>query len=343
MRVVSVLVFACLGTVLAAQEVLKPADSTPPLVQTPPPVTVAPPPVPAINLPTSQQPGLPATPLANAPGFRQIKQPCALDTADVCAKLYGRAEKCAAILDRILSQCRATQSLLSQTTRATCHARCDYDAANAVAANQMLAVVEETLQNSDPRTNAAAIANREFLEDFIDRAETELKMLQSEIDARRIYIYTNTETGAVIQHAGEFFEPQPPLEFTGDMAAGPSEQQAERKAILIERIDDAAADLNDAIAGTPDIIEWRVQAEETWFGTDSRIGANVCTDEKAESERLRCRAFCDAQPEKSETFPGPVPIDICRPVSVFGMLYQPGSRNWLYPPGDVRRMPGHGR
>lgn len=343
MRIAIALFFGCLGSALAAQEAVEPADSAPPVIATTPPVTITPPPVPALDLPPPSQPGLPATPLANGPGFRQIKQPCALDTADVCAKLYGGAGECAAILDRIQTQCRATQALLVETTRATCHARCDYDAANAVAANRMLDLVRKTLEEADPRFDPARLAKLDFLGNLIADSEVELEALQAEIDARRIYIYTNTETGAVIQHAGEFFEPQPPLEFTGDMAAGPSDSQAERKTILTNRIAKARADEQKELAVAPGVFEWRVQAEETWFGTDTRLGANVCSDERAESERLRCRAFCDAQPEKSDTFPGPVAIDICHPVSVFGMLYQPGSRNWLYPPGDVRRTPGHGR
>jgi hypothetical protein len=158
----------------------------------------------------------------------------------------------------------------------------------------------------------------------------------------QIHLYTNSGTGEVLQHDGPRFEPVPPLEYTGSMQAPPSELQQERIAILKNRIRDIERDMDQLAMDSAKTEGWRKMALAFWSGNGvtPRTG---CMAEDIEPQRAMCKAFCSAQPIIPEAVDGPQYLDICRPVSMMGMLNHPFSREWLYPPGNPMRQAGFGR
>jgi hypothetical protein len=326
-----------------AQEVV--TEDTAILPAAPPPIS--PPPMPPVILATPPvKGGAPALPPVGTGLFRVPPGVCALDPADVCAKLGKVAElRCERLVITQQSQCRSVQAVFNDGTHAACHVRCDHDADQALMAHDLLTLVQDVINDADPATSEATSAERTFLEDMAARTRQDLAALEAEVAAARITLYSNTETGAVIQHDGPPFVPQPPLVLVGDMARPPTEAQVERLAILRKRLKDTDAEYRALLDRSASSGAWRAEAMAVWFGdgTPARPYLAGCTRAAAETERARCKAFCDAQPTRDQGSPGPHPIDICRPNGVMGLLYQPGSRVWLYPPNDPRRVPGFGR
>lgn len=93
-------------------------------------------------------------------------------------------------------------------------------------------------------------AARQRLEDNLDRQRRNrerIEELQAELadlhEDDRIWIYQNTDTGELVYHAGERFEPTPPLEFKGSMLPRDAIDRIESVEAELDAARDRRADL----------------------------------------------------------------------------------------------------
>jgi hypothetical protein len=343
--------FLVLVAIAASGGALSVAQETPPLSESPSGAFEAPSfevidvpliELPAINLPAIVMPAQPALPSAEemaANGARLITEPCSLNVGDVCAKLgSARQATCSAAVENWMESCAAVFPRTSLPSVALCHSECQVFGVASMQANTVLdlvlSLVDEGLNQPDELTQARAATKI---------LEAELAAFEETIQSRCIHIYTNSETGAIIQHDGDFFEPQPPLEYTGEMPAPPtSALSAKRQAVeeQLAKAIDRLAEVTDNI-GSP--FKWHSETRGFWTGQAQVSTFTGCTRDQVPGEVARCKAFCSSQGERSDTFPGPQVLDICQPNSMFGFLYQPMSRRYLYPPEHPWRKFGFGR
>ena len=83
-------------------------------------------------------------------------------------------------------------------------------------------------------------------------------------------------------------------------------------------------------AGDPDTI-WREAAANFWDRIIGVGGFEACTDPSEVTQtRDQCRAFCAAQGEPNQVFPGPEPLDVCRNATgTLRAFMMPSAQNWL--------------
>ncbi len=127
------------------------------------------------------------------------------------------------------------------------------------------------------------------------------------------------------------------------MAAPLSELELERRTILNQRIERLAKEAAALSTEPAELTVWRQKARAFWQGTNN-YSPVACKPDQIDPKLAECRAFCDAQmPIPPDAGGGPAPLDFCKPNGILGLLYQPFSRKWLYPPNDPRQAPGFGR
>ncbi len=281
-------------------------------------------------------------------GYRTARHACDYEPGNVCDKLGGeQAEICRVWIGQWRSQCEAVTAFSGPPTLQQCVARCEHMADTADLGVRLRDLALEVVSLYDVASPEVIAAQIQTLEELIVSARAEVTVIEAEIEDNPTYVYTNTNTGEVYEHFGTGFDPQPPLELTEVLPGRPTESQAERLAVLRERISEMEAGMDELNTPDPELEDWRQLTQYTWNGGTYRgqtsQGPVSCTAEEARSERDRCTAFCNAQMPTPPGGYGPEPLDICRPTSTIGMLNTPGSRVWLYPPGDPRREPGYGR
>lgn len=253
---------------------------------------------------------------------------CRVDPADICSRLDNEDNQ-ALCLTRFAiygEYCRRADAAPSGTLQA-CHATCDANAERARVSHflhvEVNAIIERNMAGAE--AGQIAVVNTE-----LDAARAELAAVEAAAAARRIHIYTNTETGETVQHDGEYFEPQPPLEYNGDMAAPPTEQQAERLAILPDRIAGFEAEIAELEAAMAGRQRWYDRSIGVWNGNDrAQSSVAACALDEIEPELAQCRARCDAQAQYGDFVS---PEIICRDMNVIMLLDTPRSRRWIYPP-----------
>ena len=269
---------------------------------------------------------------------------CEFEPDDVCLKLGGEeAEQCKIKASIWRDECRAVRDRAGEKSLNYCYARCDVQSTAAQNANFLQQLVLSVVRANDPLNSELLAARRATNEKMLKEASTELQQLEDKLANNKIYIYTNTETGAIIQHNGPFFEPKPPLIHTGEMPAPLTEAQLERRTILHDRITELAKEAVELTTEPAEISAWRPKAIEFWSGNEN-YSPVACKPEQIAPELAACRAFCDAQmPISKDAGGGPAPLDFCKPNGVLGLLLQPFSRKWIYPPGHAWQAPGYGR
>ncbi|SOE18536.1 hypothetical protein SAMN05877838_3464 [Hoeflea halophila] len=194
----------------------------------------------------------------------------------------------------------------------------------------------------------AAFGLRDFAISFVEKVgkpEPDLREFQFELEVARarrvayeldlsfrvIQIYTNADTGAIVQHDGPYFEPRPPLVHTGEIGADPLPGQVAELKRLKQREEAAAEALaaEQAKANTDPHREWRAQAISVWQNSTGG-GFDACRSSGDIVAALgQCKALCQAQGMSG----GPAQAtDVCRQASgTLGMLMQPGVERWLSP------------
>lgn len=277
----------------------------------------------------------------------QMRDPdgvCEFDLDDVCFKLGGEeAEQCKIQVSLWRDECRSVRDYAPTRSLGYCYARCDVQATAASNANILQKLVLRVLEQNDPANSSSRVAQLQTNVEMMANAIVELQALEDRLSEKKIQIYTNTETGAIIQHNGPFFEPKPPLIHTGEMAAPLSEIELERRTILSERIERLAKEAAALSTEPAELSVWRQKARAFWQGTSS-YSPVACTPDQIDPKLSECRAFCDAQmPIPPDAGGGPSPLDFCKPNGILGLLHQPFSRQWLYPPGHPWQSPGFGR
>jgi len=269
---------------------------------------------------------------------------CEFDLSDVCIKLGGEeAEQCKIQVSIWRNECRSVRDYTPTRSLGYCYARCNVQATAAHNANFLQKLALGVFERNDPANSSIHAAQLENNANMMADAVTDLQVLKDKLSKKKIYIYTNTETRAIIQHNGPYFEPKPPLIHTGEMAAPLSEQEHERLTILNERIERLAKEVVELSIEPEELSDWRRKARVFWQGNNN-YSPVACTPEQIDPKLSECRAFCDAQmPIPADAGGGPAPLDFCKPNGILGLLHQPFSRKWLFPPGDPRQAPGFGR
>lgn len=265
----------------------------------------------------------------NATGMlRTPRFACDFQPGNVCDKLEGRrASRCISEMQSWLAACQRSEAMASSPGAAQCSARCVHQGETAEMALILRDLALEVVAESDRNASAISEGQRAELEPRITATQAEIDTLEAEIAAARIHIYTNRDTGEIVQHNGPYFEPNPPLEYTGEMAAPPTDAQSERRYVLTARLQSLQEALDDVNAASPDpaaLDDWRQLARYTWLGGEYNglrsNGAITCEAEQIAPEVARCQAFCAAQDIDAPGAPPPHPLDICQPTSTHGML-----------------------
>lgn len=253
---------------------------------------------------------------------------CRADPADVCSRLDGEDSEalCLARFSVYGGYCRraddAPDGSLDQ-----CYARCDAQGERARFSHWLHTEVTAIVALNAQGTEAGQAA---VLQNELNAATTELAEIEAAIASRRIHIYTNTDTNETVQHDGPYFDPEPPLEYNGEIAAPPTESQAERRALLSGRIDDLTARIVEIETTGSRHADWLERVNAIWNGS-ARAQSPVagCAPEEVDDLQAQCRDACDFQAQYYTIIQYE---EFCRPMSMIGLMDQSDSHSWIYPP-----------
>ncbi len=309
--------------------------------------------MPKIELPTIGKPSLghflipglseePNTLRAGLTGMRPPPGQCGHGSGDVCDKLGDpRAAACTAIVDTWRKACNEVIAHRRDNDMAQCKRRCAMMASEASDANWLRAMALRTIAANDPQANGPLAEALSAARIDLFNARLDFEETVESLDEHQIHIYVNAETGAVVEHDGSYFDPSPPLVYSGSMRKRPSPQEMRQLKTAEDRITALQSTIADLTARLSALGGWRAEATAFWMGDtpQSRVG---CPAQSIPEQLEQCVAFCEQQQHpQAEIIPEPLPI--CSGTAMLGLLYQPTSRDHLYPPGHPWREHGYGR
>ncbi len=131
---------------------------------------------------------------------------CEFDLDDVCFKLGGEeVEQCKIQVSLWRDECRSVRDYAPTRSLGYCYARCDVQATAVLNANFLQKLALRVLDQNDPANASSRAANLQTNAEMMADAIVELQALEDRLSKKKIQIYTNTETGAIVQHNGPFF------------------------------------------------------------------------------------------------------------------------------------------
>lgn len=268
-----------------------------------------------------------------AAGINPNAGPCDYPPETICHGLVESVrDECRSRLDNIIAECRNYQSnAFTQWGRVeTCRRSCDASA-NSVTqeywlVEQALATIEIAyIENQFPSDD-----ERAALEAQLAGNMPQIAALQALPASRRLQIYRNTNSGALVEHAGAYFDPQPPLEYIGEVDGTLTASERDQLGDLLQENVEIEAILSSA--NDPELDAWRADARQSWIGGGRWPAPIACAEDAISSQRQSCLAACSNQNEQNAGA-----RSICQPSGVIGRMSYPGATQQLYPPGDPRR------
>ncbi|GLQ19036.1 hypothetical protein GCM10007879_32850 [Maritalea porphyrae] len=269
-------------------------------------------------------------PMIFVSGRRDQTSHCDYDPVLACRKLGGeRAQICEVAVAEWVASCRTLGAITDTQSPAHCVAECNVYADQALLDDQLRPLISSLIEQPDENKDEAA-----QLEAQLMAISDEIAALNKQLDAGVLHIYQHETTGEITQHDGPYFEPSPPLEYTGSIRKTPTAEQRAKLLDLELLAEEYTERLREASNGDPFYSQWQNFARGFWFGIDgdtSQMSKFTCTAAQAESARAACIDKCNTANGSGE---------VCDPfVSAIGMLNQPFSRIYLYPPGNALRVP----
>jgi hypothetical protein len=268
-----------------------------------------------------------------AAGINPNAGPCNYPSETICHGLVeGVRDECRNRLNTLIAECRNYQSnAFTQWGRIeTCRQSCEASA-NSVTeeywlVEQALATIEIAyIENQFPSDD-----ERAALEAQLANNMPRITSLQALPASRRLQIYRNTNSGALVEHAGAYFDPQPPLEYIGETGGTLTATERDQLGDLLQENIEIEALLSSA--NDPELDAWRTDARQSWIGGGRWPAPIACAEDAIADERQSCLAACSNQREQSAGA-----RSICQPSGVIGRMSYPGATQQLYPPGDPRR------
>ena len=268
-----------------------------------------------------------------AAGINPNAGPCDYPPDTICHGLIEAVrDECRARLDTIIMECRTYQTnAFTQWGRIeTCQQSCQASA-NSVTeeywlVEQALATIEAAyIENRFPTDEERAALDAQHA-----RNSLQITSLQALPATRRLHIYRNTNSRDLVEHAGAYFDPQPPLEYIGEIDGTLSQSEREQLGSLLQQnieIDALLSSANDV-----ELDAWRTDARQSWTGGGRWPAPIACAEDAIDRERQSCLSACSSQ---SEQIAGA--RSICQPSGVIGRMSYPAATQQLYPPGDPRR------
>lgn len=266
---------------------------------------------------------------------------CGWDATLICARLSEAPgpdrSACKSTVDDVIAQCSAAQSRHgSGLSVARCQADCGAQASDLRAGLHLYQLARKLVQSFE-----SPLARR-LLRLKVEREQllTRRVQLQSAVENRLLHIYINSETNAMIVHDGPYFQPQPPLVYSGTSRRPATHEQVAVRAELSQQLNQLALTLDGMraqIAGNDDE-GWRRAALSHWDAIIDLGGTNSCLNvAEVETSLSQCRADCVAQgePNLAIGWHGPIATDsyFCSHSSAnLGMLMADDTRRWLLPP-----------
>jgi hypothetical protein len=149
--------------------------------------------------------------------------------------------------------------------------------------------------------------------------------LQNIPETRKHLIYKNTQTGAIFEHFGLFFEPQPPLVYIGKEKGQRTQQEDTRLQTLPSLIFKLKKEITSVALEDTRIIDWADLAMSVW----QRL--IPCQREQISQQAAMCRNACDmALSGREDNYSWTTTF--CDPAGVIGFSHSPSSEAWMYPP-----------
>ncbi len=216
-----------------------------------------------------------------------------------------------------------------------CLARCEAKSAG----QDFNAWLLETNRQVTENNYAAALLARRQSEEEAEALMAERGTLAEEIaDAergRKVYYYENTNSGEIVSHFGEYFDPVPPLVFKGDgrlpLNARERARVEEKKTRLAEIEAEIAEVLQEQASLDQELTAWRDEAVNGHFRPPPQAGLQ-CTAEMFQQEYTYCVRNCT-----EENFN----IGDSSCLTSFSSRLHPydvAVRRLLYPPGHPMRQ-----
>jgi hypothetical protein len=269
-----------------------------------------------------------------ASGTRPTAGPCEYEPEAICRKLDPQDEpQCLTSVGRVRDQCLDYQrrAFTELGREASCRLSCEYSQESI---NLEFWLRDRTLvwldQNYNGLSNDAA-SDRADRQARLAQLESEISELEAARDRRGVHIYRHGVAGTLIQHAGAYFDPRPPLTYVGEAGGAFTQaelgqwnalsREREQLMVLLQSPGDAALD------------DWYAGARESWLGGPRWPAPMACFANEVAGEYQACLAQCAAEGDSAG------PQSICQPSSIIGRLNTPGSTRQIYPPDDPRREP----
>jgi hypothetical protein len=225
-----------------------------------------------------------------SPYNRQPREACAISVEAICSNVRPSAgETCASKLRDWGARCEVWRVMpreaLSQPPM--CHFGCDLQYATVDTNNWLQSEVGPALRERYEAHQAGLRARRETTQASRDAVQARI----TEIEALRLHIYRHTDTGRVFEHGGDYFEPNPPLEYLGESRGLTGRQQA-----LLDRLRQQLVTLNFSLQlqGEPeDLRRWYERSLQMLNGGGGFRDPTMCSNAEAIADRDQCYATCD--------------------------------------------------
>jgi hypothetical protein len=268
-----------------------------------------------------------------AAGIIQNAGPCDYPPETICHGLIEEVrDECRVRLDNIVAECRNYQNnAFTQWGRVeTCRQSCEASANSVTEEYWLVEQALMTIEIAYTENQFPSEDERAALEARLASNSSQITSLQAQPASRRLQIYRNRNSGALVDHAGAYFDPQPPLEYVGEVDGSLTATERTQLGELLQENAEIEAILSSA--NDPELDAWRTDARQSWTGGGRWPAPIACAQDAISSERQSCLAACSNQSEQSAGA-----RSICQPSGVIGRMSYPGATQQLYPPGDPRR------
>lgn len=221
-----------------------------------------------------------------------------------------------------------------QETQA-CLARCEAKSAGQDFNAWLLETYRRVVEDNYAEGLLARRQSEEEAEALMDERQTLAEEIADAERGRQVYYYENTNSGEIVSHFGEYFDPVPPLVYRGDgrlpLNARERAKVEEKKARLAEIEAEIAATLEEQASLDQELTAWRNEAMNGHFRPPPQAGLH-CTAEMFQEEYTFCVRNCT-----EENFH----IGDSSCLASFSSRQQPydvAVRRLLYPPGHPMRL-----
>lgn len=258
-----------------------------------------------------------------------ISGPCDISPDLVCRHLAdAEREACDNEISELRGQCVDFQAnaFVSMGRVDTCRRSCQYSERSTNTQFWLLDRVIETLQSRFDEIVAERDEREARAAQRLQSLPAEILALENLRDERRIHIYRNINSGALVQHADAYFEPQPPLEYVGNMAGRLDDTERDE----LSRLSGELAFTEALLATIPSreaYEDWFRPVLASWTGGQGHAPMMACSSASVPDLSRQCLQTCEEEGEATAGVKS-----ICQPAGVIGRLSLPSTPAQLLPP-----------